>query len=124
MHGCRRLASQGAACTAQLHRAVTCAKRVPRLWGRQGCLQPWRAGYLPFWSPLLYQVMLPLFCATRAATVVLALAEVAATKMNGQLSAALAGGPALGDGVARGAGGVRSKCTARRAPRAGRVLPD
>jgi hypothetical protein len=37
------------------------------------------------------QVMLPLFCATRAATVVLALAEVAATKLNGQLSAVLAG---------------------------------
>lgn len=36
--------------------------------------------------------MLPLFCATRAATVVLALAEVAATKLNGQLSAVLAGG--------------------------------
>ncbi len=35
--------------------------------------------------------MLPLFCATRAATVVLALAEVAATKLNGQLSAVLAG---------------------------------
>lgn len=38
------------------------------------------------------QVMLPLFCATRAATVVLALAEVAATKNNGQLGAFLAGG--------------------------------
>lgn len=64
---------------------------------------------------LLSQVMLPLFCATRAATVVLALAEVAATKMNGQLSAVLAGVLGFGAGVARGSGGVRSKCNARRA---------
>lgn len=57
-------------------------------------------------SPLLpAQVMLPLFCATRAATVVLALAEVAATKLNGQLSAVLAGG--LGGGR-RQRGGERT----------------
>mgnify|MGYP006969291978 CR=1 FL=1 len=72
---------------------------------------------LCLFAPRQLQVMLPLFCATRAATVVLALAEVAATKLNGQLSAALAGGVGgwmsgwaclLGEG--RGAGrGVSSR---------------